>query len=294
MDVKPQVINGVYPEPDKLVMEIERLHAIMLEQEKLASIGQLTAGILHEIRNPLNFIINFSKISLSLVDDMKEILDKVSGVIDHDNLDELTDIETNLSRNLDKISENGERAMRIMVNMLAQSKDNNAVVFEPTDLNQLVDDHLKLAYQGVRGNNSDFNLTMKTGFDKGIGKVNIDAHDLGRAILNIVNNACYAMEDKRKQQLPGTYNPLIEVNTLKTLNGFSVSIKDNGTGIPAAIKEKIFKPFFTTKPDNEGTGLGLSMTYDIISKIHKGTLEVNSVDGESTEFIISIPVTAAN
>jgi len=294
MDVKPQVINGMDLEPDKLVMEIERLHAIMLEQEKLASIGQLTAGILHEIRNPLNFIINFSKISLSLVDDMKEILGKVNDGVTEDDLDELTDIETNLSRNLDKICENGERAMRIMVNMLAQSKEINAEIFEPTNLNQLVDDFLKLAYQGVRGNNSDFNLTMKTSFDKAIGKVNVDAHDLGRAILNIVNNACYAMEDKRKQLPAGTYSPQIEVNTLKTATGFLVSIKDNGTGIPAAIKEKIFKPFFTTKPNNEGTGLGLSMTYDIISKIHKGTLEVNSVDGESTEFIISIPTTTVN
>ena len=295
MDVKPQFVSSSpNHEPDKLVLEIERLHAIMLEQEKLASIGQLTAGILHEIRNPLNFIINFSKISMSLIDDRKEIMSKVPLMIEQDDLDELADIETNLSGNLNKIAENGERAMRIIVNMLAQAKEVNAEVFEPTNLNQLVDDYIKLGYQGIRGNHTNFNLTIKASFDKAIGEVNIDAHDLGRAFLNIVNNACYAMENKLKQLPKGTYSPQIEVSTQKTLAGFSVSIKDNGTGIPDAVKERIFKPFFTTKPNNEGTGLGLSMTYDIISRIHKGTLEVNSVDGESTEFLINIPVTKPN
>lgn len=291
MDVNSQPLNGTTgPNPGQLTQEIERLQAVMLEQDKLASIGHLTAGILHEIRNPLNFMINFSKVSVGLLEDLKEILEKGINNLTDDDLDELSDIESTLGRNLGKISENGERAMRIIVNMLAQSRQENAEDFEPTDVNQLVDDFTKLAYQGIRGNNSEFNLSIKTNFDTSIGKVNIDAHDLGRAILNIVNNACYAMDEKRKQAEAGTYKPQIEVNTAKTAEGFSICIKDNGTGMPDEVKAKIFKPFFTTKPSNEGTGLGLSMTYDIISKIHKGTLEVNSLPGEYTEFVINIPV----
>lgn len=291
MDVNQQPLNGTAgKEPGQLLQEVERLQAVLQEQDKLASIGHLTAGILHEIRNPLNFMINFSKVSMGLLEDMKEILEKGVDNITDDDMDELSDIETNLGRNLGKISENGERAMRIIVNMLAQSRQDNAEDFEPTDVNQLVDDFIKLAYQGIRGNNSEFNLSIKTNFDAAIGKVNIDAHDLGRAILNIVNNACYAMDEKRKLAAPGTYTPQIQITTAKTAGGFAICIKDNGTGMPDDVKAKIFKPFFTTKPSNEGTGLGLSMTYDIISKIHKGTLEVNSVQGEYTEFVINIPV----
>ncbi|MDT3401520.1 sensor histidine kinase [Mucilaginibacter terrae] len=291
MDVNPQPLNGIAVQtPEQLQQEIERLRTVLQEQDKLASIGHLTAGILHEIRNPLNFMINFSKVSVSLLEDLKEILGKGANNLTEDDIDELTDIETNLGLNLTKITENGERAMRIIVNMLAQSRQENIENFEPTDINQLVDEFVKLAYQGIRGNNSNFNVSIKTNFDAAIGKVNIDAHDLGRAILNIINNACYAMEDKCKLAEQGTYAPQIQVTTAKTVQGFLISIKDNGTGIPDEVKEKIFKPFFTTKPSHEGTGLGLSMTYDIINKIHKGTLDVNSLPGEYTEFLINIPV----
>ncbi|MVN91240.1 sensor histidine kinase [Mucilaginibacter aquatilis] len=290
MDVNSQPLNGDTHPNKQFLNEVERLQCVLKEQDKLASIGLITAGILHEIRNPLNFIFNFSKVNAGLLDEFREVLAKGVNNLTHDDFDELKDIEVNLNRNLNKITENGQRAMRIIVNMLAQSRRENAEDFESTDINQLVDEFVKLAYHGIRGNNSVFNLSIITDFDASIGKVNINAHHLGRGLLNIVSNACYAMEQKSKQVQDGTYTPQLTVATKKTTEGFRISIMDNGTGIPDEIKENIFKPFFTTKTSSDGTGLGLSMTHDIIQKLHKGKLEVNSKAGEYTEFVIDIPV----
>lgn len=289
-DYKLDNVTG--PDSATLLLEIDRLKAVLLEQEKRAVIGQLTAGIIHEIKNPLNFMINFSKISLTLVTDLKEITDNAAeGELSEDDSADLNDIISDLSANLNRITENGNRAIRIIMGMLAQARDNNTERFEPTDVNQLVDDFTKLAYQGIRGENKDFNMSIKTEYDANLGKINIDGHDLGRAILNIVNNACYAMEQKMKQGLDGSYQPQIVVSTSRSNDDLIIKIKDNGTGMPAEIKAKIFKPFFTTKPSGEGTGLGLSMTYDIVTRIHKGRLEVNAEDKLFTEFVITIPTT---
>lgn len=274
-------------DPAVLKQEIDRLQHLVMEQEKLAAIGYLTAGIIHEIRNPLNFMINFSKVSASMIEEIQEVVDGIGETITGDERADLEDLSADLNANLKRITENGERAMRIIMKMLAQSREQDTVTFELTDINQLVDDTAKLAYQGIRGNNSSFNLSLKNNFDASLGTVNVDAHDLSRALLNIINNACFAMEEKKKTA--PDYMPVLELTTAKTNGGFMISIKDNGTGMPQSVIDKIFTPFFTTKAKGKGTGLGLSITNDIITKIHKGTLEVHSAAGEFTEFVINIP-----
>jgi len=279
---------------EELQKEVHKLRATVIAQEKLANVGLLTLGILHEIKNPLNFVINFSKISLDLTEELNELIEKLKEKLQPDEQDELKDISDTLKENLSRISENGYRAMRIMTNMLAQSRDQNTVKFSETDVNQLVDEFTKLAYQGIRGQDKDFNLSIKTDYDASLLKVRVDAHDLSRAILNIVNNACYAVDEKKKKSGDSSYVPQISVATKKLQDAFIIRIKDNGMGIPASVVKQIFTPFFTTKPSGEGTGLGLSMSYDIITKIHKGTLEVNAAEGEYTEFVITIPISESN
>ena len=273
-----------------LRQEIERLKATLIEQEKLANIGVMTAGILHEIKNPLNFVMTFSKVSLGLVEELNDVIEKVKPVIDGASKDDLEDISDTFQANLVKINANGERAIRIMTNMLAQARTDTPITFVKTDINQMVDEFVKLAYQGARGQDSSFNVSLKTAYDTRIGEVNVDAHDLSRVILNIVNNACYAVNDKKKKLDDPVYNPQISITTQKEPNSFVVYIRDNGPGMPDEVIAKIFNPFFTTKPTGEGTGLGLSMSYDIITRIHMGTLEVTAEPGIYTEFVITIPI----
>jgi len=283
--------DGTAPESlEDFRREVDRLRVILIEQEKLANIGVMTAGILHEIRNPLNFVINFSKISIGLISELNELSEKIKSTIDGAAKDELDDISDTLQTNLEKISDNGQRAMRIMTNMLAQSRTDNPVTFVKTDINQMVDEFAKLAYQGARGQDSTFNVSLKTAYDAGIGHVNVDAHDLSRVILNIVNNACYAVHDKKKKLQDASYAPQISITTKKADNDFVIYIRDNGPGMPPEVITKIFDAFFTTKPSGEGTGLGLSMSYDIITRVHQGKLEVTAEPGSYTEFVITIPI----
>ncbi len=273
----------------ELQLEVEHLRNRLMDQENLAGIGTNAAGIMHEIRNPLNFVINFSKLSIGLVDELDDLIEEIKNVLDTNSRDDLADISDTLRANISKINENGQRAMRIMISMLAQARGEKAAAFEKTDINQMVDESVKLAYQGIRAQDSEFNISLKTAYDTTMGSVAVDAHDLSRVIINIVNNACYAVNEKRKKST-GEYTPQISITTKKQDGEFAIHVRDNGPGMPQEVMKKIFTPFFSTKPAGEGTGLGLSMSYDIITRVHGGKLDVYAEDGSYTEFVITIPI----
>jgi signal transduction histidine kinase len=258
----------------------------LIQAEKMASLGELTAGIAHEIQNPLNFVNNFSEVSNELIDEMKQEF-KIG------NSDEGIAIADDIKQNLEKINHHGKRADAIVKGMLQHSR-NNSGVKEPTDINALADEYLRLAYHGLRAKEKSFNATLKTDFDNTIGKIDIVPQDIGRVILNLITNALYAVDEKKKQQ-PAGYDPTIEVCTIRSLSPgegwgeVKISVKDNGPGIPQKVLDKIFQPFFTTKPTGLGTGLGLSLAYDIV-KAHGGELKVETTEGEGSEFFILLPM----
>ena len=270
-----------------LTAELDDIKQNFIQSDKLAFIGKLTAGIMHEIKNPLNFIINFTKLSKELVGELNELMDGAVDKLDKETVADLEDTRSMLTANLNKILENSERAQRIVFSMLAQMHDKQEPVYEQTDLNKLVDEFAKLAYQGIRGNNKDFNVTFKTDYDPTIGTINLESQELSRVIINLVNNACYALDEKKKK-MQDSFSPEILLATKKLDNFVEIRIRDNGSGIPQSIIEKLFTPFFTTKPKGQGTGLGLSLSYDIITNIHKGKIEISSKENEFTEFKILI------
>jgi len=262
----------------------------LIQAEKMASLGELTAGIAHEIQNPLNFVNNFSEVSSELIDEMNEELEE-------GNLEDVKEISADLKQNLEKINHHGNRAGDIVKGMLQHSRTGSGKN-EPTDINALCDEYLRLAYHGLRAKDKSFNATMLTEFDESIEKVNIIPQDIGRVILNLITNAFYIVNEKSKESTEG-YEPTVSVSTKKEDGKILLSVKDNGNGIPDDIKEKIFQPFFTTKPTGQGTGLGLSLSYDIV-KAHGGDLsvETNHIEGltaealaeAGSEFIISLPM----
>ena len=259
----------------------------LVQSEKLASLGKLTAGIAHEIQNPLNFVNNFSALSLELTNELEADLEKEKNNLDAGTFDQIKETVGMIEGNIQKINEHGKRADRIVKGMLQHSRGKSGEFME-TDLNQLIEEYVNLAYHGTRAENRDFNAKFTLDLDPAVGKVMVVPQDFSRVILNIVNNACYAVFEKSRKSIPG-YSPEITVTTVRHDKEVEIRIKDNGTGIPQTIIDKIFEPFFTTKPTGKGTGLGLSMSYDIISSIHGGKLDVQSVSGESTEFIITLP-----
>jgi two-component system NtrC family sensor kinase len=247
----------------------------------MASLGELTAGIAHEIQNPLNFVNNFSEVSAELIDEIDEELAK--GAIK-----EARAIAANVKQNLEKIRHHGKRADSIVKGMLEHSKAGTGEKVS-TDINALADEFLKLSYHGLRAKDKSFNAELTTHFDDLLPKINIAQQDIGRVLLNLFNNAFYAVN--QKQKIAGTdYKPEVIVTTSAEKNNLIIKVNDNGNGIPDAIKDKIMQPFFTTKPTGEGTGLGLSLSYDIVVKGHGGTITVNSVEGKGSEFIIQLPV----
>ena len=267
--------------------DIELYQQKIIELNKLAEIGQLSAGILHEIKNPVSFVNNFSRLSQGLVSEILDICQRpLSEMTETDIADEKDLLET-LSQNLVKINENGKRIERIIQGMLAQTRS-DAAILEPTDLNQLLEEYSKLAYQGLRAEDIAFNVMLKFNFDPEIGCVKVATGEFGRVIVNLVNNACYAVNEKSKRQAEG-YEPVIEITTSRIGQEVEIKICDNGIGIPEDIVAKLFKPFFTTKPQGKGTGLGLSLTYTSVTDTHKGSIHVTSVVGEKTEFTIVIP-----
>ncbi|NND79483.1 MAG: GHKL domain-containing protein [Maribacter sp.] len=250
----------------------------LIQSEKMASLGELTAGIAHEIQNPLNFVNNFSEVNEELLAEMKEELDK-------GNIEDAKSIANDAIDNQKKINHHGKRADGIVKGMLQHSRSSSGEK-ELTDINVLTDEYLRLAYHGLRAKDKGFNATLETDFDDTIRKINIVAQDLGRVILNLITNAFYAVKEK-KDQNPEGYMPTVTVSTKKTKAGIEIMVRDNGNGIPEAIKAKIFQPFFTTKPTGRGTGLGLSLSYDIV-KAHGGELKVETKEGKGTTFIIQL------
>ena len=267
-------------EIEKAYHELKTTQSQLIQSEKMASLGELTAGIAHEIQNPLNFMNNFSEVN-------KELLLEMKNEIDKGNTDEVKSIADNVIANEEKINHHGKRADAIVKGMLQHSQETTGQK-EPTDINALADEYLRLSYHGLRAKDKTFNSSFEHNFDKSIGKINIIPQDIGRVLLNLFNNAFYAVAEKRKLQLNG-YEPKISVSTKKTDNRVIISVKDNGNGIPQKALAKIFQPFFTTKPSGQGTGLGLSLSYDIV-KAHGGEIKVDTREGEFTEFSIQLPV----
>ena len=236
----------------------------------------------------LNFINNFTKLSQELLGELNEIIDGIGDKLDADTQADIDEVRSMLEANLAKILENGERAQRIIYSMLAQMHNKQEVVFTPVDINKLIDEFAKLAYQGMRGNDSEFNLTFKTDYDPSISPVNLEFQEMSRVIINLVDNSCYTLNEKRKRMEVG-FSPEILLATKKLDDFIEIRIRDNGCGMPQDVLEKLFQPFFTTKPKGQGTGLGLSLSFDIITNIHNGKIDIQSKEDEFTEFRILIP-----
>ncbi|MEN9600026.1 MAG: hypothetical protein RL596_2347, partial [Bacteroidota bacterium] len=263
----------------------------LVQSEKMASLGELTAGIAHEIQNPLNFVNNFSELNVELLEELR-VKNEELGVKDEDVSELLKDIKTNS----EKINHHGKRADGIVKGMLQHSRSSTGQK-EATDINALCDEYLRLAYHGLRAKDKTFNAEFTTEFDETIGKVNVQPQEMGRVILNLINNAFFAVAKQSEiwsAQADDSgslvYTPTVTVATKKLGNTIEIRVTDNGIGIPQNIKEKIFQPFFTTKPTGQGTGLGLSLAYDIVTKVHGGKLEMESEAGVGTTFIVTIPV----
>ncbi|MDY0344386.1 MAG: tetratricopeptide repeat protein [Lentimicrobium sp.] len=271
-------------EIENALVRLKEAQSQLIQSEKMASLGELTAGIAHEIQNPLNFVNNFSEVSTELIDELQEEI--VSG-----NKDSANVLAGEIRDNLEKITHHGKRADGIVKGMLQHSRRSSGEKV-PTDINTLADEYLRLAYHGMRAKNNTFNVTMKTDFDPTIDKVNVVPQDIGRAILNLINNAFYAVAEKGKSaKVAGkAFEPLVSLSTKMKDNTVEIRVTDNGTGIPETIIDKIFQPFFTTKPTGQGTGLGLSLSYDIITKGYGGELLANNKEAGGVEFIMSFPV----
>ena len=271
--------------------ELKSTQKQLIQSEKMASLGELTAGIAHEIQNPLNFVNNFSEVS-------NELMDEMNAEIEKGDLKEAKLIAIDIKQNLEKINQHGKRAGDIVKGMLQHSRSSSGQK-EPTDINKLADEYLRLAYHGLRAKDKSFNATMKTDYDETIENINIIPQDLGRVILNLITNAFYAVNEKTLSAVATLptgqagptavkYEPTVSISTKKINDKVEIKVTDNGNGIPQNIIDKVFQPFFTTKPTGQGTGLGLSLAYDII-KAHGGELKVETKEGEGSEFIISLP-----
>lgn len=274
---------------DEFKKEIEHLKKQLSQQEKMASLGLLSAGIAHEIQNPLNFVINFSKLSFKLLKDMDELLEESGKSFTEDTKEEILEIMSDLQGNMKKIEENGNRASSIVRGILLYSrgKDDEYVL---TDLRQLTKEYIWLSYHAVRANNKSFNVTITEEYGEDVPMMKIIPQDFSRAVLNLMNNACYAVFSKAKNITEIPYTPTIKVSLKKEGNLLKFSIEDNGPGIPKEVKENLYTPFFTTKPIGEGTGLGLSITKSIIEQKHNGTIEMETSLGEFTRFTLSLPI----
>ncbi|RFS18075.1 sensor histidine kinase [Emticicia sp. C21] len=272
-------------ELEETIAELKATQNQLVQAEKMASLGELTAGIAHEIQNPLNFVNNFSELSVELAKELQEELDR-----EDQDKDLIVDLVSDLVQNQEKINHHGKRAASIVRGMLQHSRTSTGQK-EETDMNDLADEYLRLSYHGLRAKDKTFNADFKTHLDPKVPKVKIIPQDFGRVLLNLFNNGFYAVQQKAKMGIDG-YKPIVEVSTefVEKDNEIVIKVTDNGTGIPESVKNKIFQPFFTTKPTGQGTGLGLSLAFDIITKGHGGVLEVNSKEGEGTEFVITIPV----
>jgi len=274
-------IKAARKRAEEALNELQAAQKQLIQSEKMASLGELTAGIAHEIQNPLNFVNNFSEVSIELLAELQE--EAKAG-----HTEDVIDIAAGLTQNLEKINHHGKRADAIVKGMLEHSRASTGQK-EPTDINKLADEYLRLAYHGLRAKDKSFNADLITNYEVNLPKIEVVPQDIGRVILNMLNNAFYATQQKVKNA--GTdYKPEVTITTIGQEGQVIIKVKDNGNGIPADIKDKIMQPFFTTKPTGEGTGLGLSLSYDIVVKGHNGKIDVLSKDGEYTEFIVTLPL----
>ena len=288
-----RLFNELRQRTDDLTQSLNELRAAqdrLVQTEKLASLGQLTAGIAHEIKNPLNFVNNFSSLSVELIDELDEELAKVK--VDAAARGAITDLAKTLKGNLEKIAQHGKRADAIVKNMLLHSREGSGE-HRPVNVNALVEESLNLAYHGARAEKQGFNIVLERSFDAAAGEVDLYPQEVTRVLLNIIANGFYAAH-KRKSQADGAdFEPTIIASTRNLGDRVEIRIRDNGTGIPPEVKERMFNPFFTTKPAGEGTGLGLSISHDIVVKQHAGTIAVDTQPGQFTEFTIVLPRNAA-
>jgi signal transduction histidine kinase len=272
---------------ENTISELQNTQKQLIQSEKMASLGELTAGIAHEIQNPLNFVNNFSEVS-------KELLDEMMVAMEKGDTADAKEIMSDVIQNLEKINHHGKRADAIVKGMLQHSRTNTGQK-EMTDINALCDEYLRLSYHGLRAKDKSFNAKFETDFDPSLPKINVVPQEMGRVILNLINNAFYAVSERKKLNEPG-YEPTVIVSTRKENEKVEIKVKDNGTGIPQKVIDKIFQPFFTTKPTGSGTGLGLSLSYDIVTKGHGGELsvrtpseKVETKEGGGSEFVIFLP-----
>jgi signal transduction histidine kinase len=277
-------------EIEKAYAELKSTQTQLIHAEKMASLGELTAGIAHEIQNPLNFVNNFSEISSELVEEIRGERIKDKGERDEALEDEILN---DISQNLEKINHHGKRAADIVKGMLQHSRTSSGQK-ELTDINALADEYLRLTYHGLKAKDKSFNADFKTEFDESIPKIKVIPQDIGRVLLNLINNAFYAVSKKAETSKNENYKPTVQVATSYSSSveggkgGVEIRVQDNGPGIPSEIKDKIFQPFFTTKPTGQGTGLGLSLSYDIV-KAHGGEIQIDSLEGKGSEFKIILP-----
>ncbi|TSD63823.1 GHKL domain-containing protein [Inquilinus sp. KBS0705] len=274
-------VNDRTAELNQSLTNLKATQTQLIQSEKMASLGELTAGIAHEIQNPLNFVNNFSEVNTELIDEMYAEIEK-------GDYEEVKAIAGDIKENQRKISQHGKRADFIVKGMLQHSRSSTGER-QLTSINTLADEFLKLSYHGLRAKDKSFNAELYGNFDADLPQINIVQQDIGRVLLNLFNNAFYAVSERKKTAGPD-YKPEVTVSTSTEGSQVIIKVKDNGIGIPDAIKEKIMQPFFTTKPTGEGTGLGLSLSYDIVVKGHGGSIDINSKEGEGSIFIIKIPV----
>ena len=267
---------------------IETLKQQLQQQQKLASLGMLSAGIAHEIQNPLNFVINFSKMSEKLLKDLTEIVDDNADKLPDEDREEMIDIVADLKENLSKTVEHGERAISIIQGILlvSRGKENE---FIPTDINRLVKEYVWLSYHAMRAKNKQFNLSIREEYQEGLPHIMVIPQDLSRAVLNLMNNACYTV-GKRQEESSADYKPQVNVKTTMADGEISIIISDNGEGMSDEVKQRLYENFFTTKPIGQGTGLGMGITRDIVENKHHGRLTFESTLGVGTTFTITIPV----
>ena len=265
---------------ESTLADLKSTQSQLIQSEKMASLGELTAGIAHEIQNPLNFVNNFSEVS-------SELMAELSDELTNGDIDQAKEIVTNVNQNLEKINHHGKRADAIVKGMLQHSRTSTGQK-EPTDISALCDKYLRLSYHGFRAKDQSFNITTKTDFDPTIGTIQIVPQDIGKVVINLLTNAFYTVSEKKKQSV-SEYEPIVSLRTKRQGGNVLISVKDNGNGIPQKVLDKIFQPFFTTKPTGQGTGLGLSLSYDIV-KAHGGELKVETKEGEGSEFAIVLPV----
>ena len=284
-----RVLTELRQRTDDLTESLENLRTAqdrLVQTEKLASLGQLTAGIAHEIKNPLNFVNNFSAVSVELIDELREALG--GAHLDSKLRAEVGEIADTLQSNLDKVVRHGKRADAIVKNMLLHSRQGSGE-HRPVDINALVDESLNLAYHGARAEKQGFTITLERSFDPAAGEVDLFPQEITRVLLNLISNGFYAAAKRKTEANGGDYEPTLAAATKNLGDRVEIRIRDNGTGIVPEAKEKLFNPFFTTKPAGEGTGLGLSISHDIIVKQHGGSIEVDTEPGEFTEFRIVLP-----